>query len=115
MEQFPRFPMNGATVELIHTRHAPRTESRTMSKRRTGTFEAVTLTGRAVYRGRLRLADGTKSDRFDLPVDMTEKQARAYRTGLQAEEDTSHAVFKANAPRRSARRRSTCNRCPESS
>jgi len=70
-----------------------------MSRPRTGTFEIATIAGRTVYRGRLRLADGTKSDRFDLPVDMNEKQARAYLAGLQAEEDTSHAVFKAKQDR----------------
>jgi integrase len=70
-----------------------------MSRPRTGTFEIAQLDGRPVYRGRLRLADGTKSDRFDLPVDMNERQARAYLAGLQAEEDASHTVFKARQDR----------------
>ena len=48
-----------------------------MPRARTGTFEPATVAGRTVYRGRLRLADGTKSDRFDLPADMAEKAARA--------------------------------------
>jgi integrase len=71
-----------------------------MSRPRSGTFEPVTFgDGRAIFRGRLRLADGTKSDRFDLPVDMNERQARAYLGGLQAEEDATHTVFKAKMER----------------
>jgi integrase len=70
-----------------------------MSRPRVGTFEASTLNGRPVYRGRLRLADGTKSERFDLPAEMSEKQARKYLAGLQAEEDTSHPVFNAKQER----------------
>jgi integrase len=70
-----------------------------MPKPRTGTFTIDTVSGRTVFRGRLRLADGTKSERFDLPADMTERQARAYLAGLQAEEDSTHAVFEAKQDR----------------
>ncbi len=71
-----------------------------MPRPRQGTFEPVCFAdGRTVFRGRLRLADGTKSDRFDLPTDMNERQARAYLAGLQAEEDATHKVFKAKMER----------------
>ncbi len=70
-----------------------------MSRSRTGTFEPATVNGRTVFRGRLRLADGSRSDRFDLPADMNERQARAYLAGLQAEEDASHPVYKAKLDR----------------
>src|SRR5580704_16872523 len=71
-----------------------------MPRPRSGTFEPVTYAGgRVVFRGRLRLSDGTKSDRFDLPAGMNERQARAYLSGLQAEEDTAHVVFKAKQDR----------------
>jgi hypothetical protein len=70
-----------------------------MSRTRTGTFEMAELAGRAVFRGRLRLADGTKSDRFDLPADMNERAARAYLGKLQREEDATHEVFKAKTDR----------------
>jgi hypothetical protein len=53
-----------------------------MPRSRTGTFEPSTVAG-IPYRGRLRLFDGTKSERFDLPADMTEKQARAYLAGCR--------------------------------
>jgi integrase len=65
-----------------------------MPRPRKGTFEIAELAGRRVFRGR-RLADRTKSDRFDLPADMNERQARAYLARLQGEEDTSHAVLDA--------------------
>jgi hypothetical protein len=81
-----------------------------MPRPRTGTFEPAIVDGRPVYRGRLRLADGTKSDRFDLPADMNEKQARAYLIGLQAEEDASHAVFIAKQDRPASWPRSGRNR-----
>jgi hypothetical protein len=49
-----------------------------MPRPRQGTFEPVTLAGgRIVYRGRLRLADGSRTDRFDLSVDMNERQTLA--------------------------------------
>src|SRR5580704_12117813 len=89
-----------------------------MPRPRSGTFEPVTYAGgRVVFRGRLRLSDGTKSDRFDLPAEMTERQARAYLAGLQAEEDATHTVFKAKqegarelaAERKEPHERETCD------
>lgn len=72
-------------------------------KQRTGSFEPVTLAGGTVkYRGRLRLDDGTKSERFDLPPDMNEKQARKYLALLQAEEDRTHTVASAKRARLAA-------------
>jgi integrase len=68
-----------------------------MPRSRAGTFEAARPGQR--HRGRLRLADGTKSERFDLPAGMSEKPARAYLAGLQAEEDRTHTVFTAKMER----------------
>lgn len=45
--------------------------------------------------GRLRLADGTKSKRFDVPHGMDEKQARAHVAGFQAQEDVKHGLLDA--------------------
>src|SRR5258708_7512521 len=70
-----------------------------MPRPRTGTFEIADVAGRPVYRGRLRLSDGDRTDRFDLPSGMDERQARAYLAGLQAEEDTTHAWFNARQER----------------
>src|ERR1700690_985359 len=61
------FLVNRATVEL-------RPRNPAMPRPRSGTFEIATVNGHAVYRGRLRLADGTRSDRFDLPLEMNERQ-----------------------------------------
>jgi hypothetical protein len=90
-----------------------------MPRARTGTFELAKFAdGRTVYRGRLRLADGTKSDRFDLPANMTERQARAYLTGLQADEDANGLVYRAQQERRRATGREplegeTCSAYPK--
>lgn len=70
-----------------------------MPRPRTGTFEIADVTGRTVYRGRLRLADGSRNDRFDLPSNMSEKPARAYLRKLQAQEDLTHAIFNARQER----------------
>ncbi len=51
------------------------------------------------WRGRLRLADGTKSKRFDLPAGLTEDQARATLRALQAEEDRTGQVLAAKRDR----------------
>lgn len=69
-----------------------------MPRTRTGTFEP-SADG---FRGRLRLADGTKSHRFDLRGE-DEKQARAYLKGLQAIEDATHKVFNEKMARISAK------------
>jgi integrase len=77
-----------------------------MSKPRTGTFEIAKVAGKPVYRGRLRLADGTKSDRFDVDVrgeGLNEAQARAKLASLQVDEDTRHLLF--NRKRDRARER----------
>jgi hypothetical protein len=64
---------------------------------RSGTFEIDTdpATGKPRYRGRLRLSDGTKSKRFDLPSGMNEAQARAHLAKLQARKDEVHTVSNA--------------------
>lgn len=62
-----------------------------MGRRRTGTFfanEGTWPDGSARHRGRLRLGDGSKSERFDLPMGLNEKLARAYLASLQTQEDT---------------------------
>lgn len=70
------------------------------SGRRKGTFEVATFTdGTTVFRGRLRLADGTKSDRFDLPEGLDETKARAYLAALQAEEDRTGVLLAAKLER----------------
>ena len=68
-------------------------------RKRTGSFETAMVGGVRVFRGRLRLADGTKSDRFDLPQHMNERQARAWLAGKQAEEDATHQVMNARRAR----------------
>jgi integrase len=47
------------------------------------------------FRGRLRLADGTKSERFDVPQGMNEKQARKHVAGMQAIEDVQQGFLNA--------------------
>ena len=58
-------------------------------RERRGSFEhaGVWPDGRPRYRFRLRLADGTKSKRFDVPSGREERQARAYVSEMQTEED----------------------------
>jgi integrase len=73
-----------------------------MPRQRSGTLLAgKNADGSARFRFRLRLADGSKSERFDVPQGMGEKQARAFVAGLQAEEDAKGALL---AQRESARR-----------
>ena len=61
------------------------------------------LSGAPRFRGRLRLDDGTFSDRFELPEGLEESEARAYVASLQAREDettpSSVQNVKANAKR----------------
>ena len=61
-----------------------------MPRKRSGTFEhwpAPWPSGAPRFRYRLRLADGTKSERFDVPEGLDEKKARAFVTSMQAQED----------------------------
>lgn len=64
---------------------------------RTGSLEPAGehADGSPRFRFRLRLADGTKSERFDVPSGLSEAQARAYVTGMQAEED-AHGLLLAS-------------------
>jgi integrase len=68
-----------------------------MSRPRKGSLEPAgkSPSGAPLFRFRLRLADGTKSQRFDVPEGMTEKHARAYVAGMQADEDTQHGILNA--------------------
>ena len=56
---------------------------------RTGTLEPAGTwsDGSPRFRGRVRLGDGTKSERFDVPSGRNERQARAYVAEMQAQED----------------------------
>lgn len=67
-----------------------------MSRRR-GTFEVAGFwpDGTARFRFRLRLADGTKTERFDVTKGLNEKQARAQVQVWQAEEDLKHGLLEA--------------------
>src|SRR5438552_4202949 len=56
---------------------------------RTGTLApaGTWADGSPRFRGRVRLGDGTKSERFDVPHGRNERQARAYVAEMQAQED----------------------------
>ena len=56
---------------------------------RSGTLEPAGTwpSGKPRFRGRVRLADGTRSERFDAPERMSEADARKWLAGIQAEED----------------------------
>jgi integrase len=56
---------------------------------RTGTTEPAGFDadGKPRFRGRVRLGDGTKGERFDVPAGLDESQARAYVASFQAQED----------------------------
>lgn len=75
--------------------------------RRKGTLERAGEwpDGRPRFRFRLRLGDGSKSRRFDVPEGMTEAQARAHVAGLQAKEDARGGLLaaKRDAERERAR------------
>jgi integrase len=68
-----------------------------MSRPRKGSLEpaGTSPAGKPLFRFRLRLADGTKSQRFDVPEGMTEKQARTYVAGMQADEDVHRGILNA--------------------
>ena len=72
-----------------------------MNKPRTGRPRIGTLEpagmwsdGSPRFRGRVRLGDGTKSDRFDVPHGLDAEQARAYVTSTQAQEDANGLLLR---------------------
>ncbi len=67
---------------------------------RKGTFGSRREGARVIFTGRLRLADGTKSARFDLPLEMNEPKARAHLGKLQASEDVTQEVYRATLDRK---------------
>ncbi len=83
----------------------------TKKKTRTGTLEAFEgPDGARRYRGRLRLADGSKSGRLELPERLDEAGARAYLASLQAAEDATGQVLAAKRDR--AREIAAASRSP---
>jgi integrase len=78
-----------------------------VARKRTGVVEpAGTWPDRRTrFRGRVRLADGTKSERFDVPQGMNEKQAKAWVAGIQAAEDVEHGLLRAKEERARKRAR----------
>ncbi len=67
-----------------------------MGKPRRGTLEPAGTwpDGTLRFRARLRLGDGTKSDRIELEAHFAdERQARDYVAGMQAIEDTTHELL----------------------
>lgn len=66
-----------------------------MGRKRTGIVEPAGFfpDGQPRFKGRLRLGDGTKSPRFEIPVGMTMKQAKKWVDGFQAKEDAEGAVL----------------------
>jgi integrase len=68
------------------------------------------LSGAPRYRFRIRLADGTKTKHFDVREGMTEKQARTYVAGLQADEDANGVLLAAK--REKERERATAANVP---
>jgi integrase len=46
------------------------------------------------FRGRVRLGDGAKSERFDVPHGLGEKQARAYVASIQVQEDAQGLLLR---------------------
>ena len=68
-----------------------------MPPQRTGTTERVGTwpDGTPRFQGRLRLADGTKSDRIDVPQGMAETDARAFVAAMQATEDSEGPMLAA--------------------
>lgn len=77
---------------------------------RSGTLEqhGTHPDGSTRWRFRLRLADGSKSERFDLAAGLTEKQARAVVAGYQAEEDAKGELLAAK--REKARHKAAAER-----
>ncbi len=63
--------------------------SQKTGRKRTGTLEThgAHADGSPRYRYRVRLADGAKSERFDVPHGLNEGQSRAFVASIQAQED----------------------------
>lgn len=80
-----------------------------MTRERSGTFEPSGRwpDGAPRFRYRVRLGDGTRTRRYDVPQGLTERQARAYVGNMQAQEDKYGALLaaKEEAERREARAR----------
>lgn len=71
-------------------------QTNTRSRARTGTLEALKRPdGTIAYRGRLRLHDGSKSPRLDVPAGYTEARARAWLAAEQRAEDADGQMSKA--------------------
>ncbi len=68
-----------------------------MPRQRTGTLERAGTwpSGAPKWRFRLRLGDGTKSERFELPEGFDERQARAQVAKFQADEDVHRGILNA--------------------
>jgi integrase len=83
-----------------------------MGRTRKGTLEPSGSfpSGAPRFRFRLRLGDGTKSHRLDVPEGMGEREARTYVAGLQAEEDVKHGLL--DAKRKHQRARAAASREP---
>jgi integrase len=77
--------------------HASEEGTLKMGRTRKGTLEPSGLwpSGAPRFRFRLRLGDGTKSRRFDVPEGMGAPAARKYIAGLQAEEDAKGGLLQA--------------------
>jgi len=73
-------------------------ERQKVGRKRTGTVEpaGAHADGSPRFRFRLRLGDGTKSERYDVPHGLDRKQAGAFVAGLQAEED-AHGKLRARS------------------
>ena len=65
--------------------------------KRTGMVESAGTwpNGSPRFRCRLRLADGSKSARFDIPQGLNEAQAKTQASAWQAEEDVKHGLLEA--------------------
>ena len=64
-------------------------------RQRAGTLlrEGEHRDGSPRYRFRLRLADGSKSERYDVPAGMAEKEARKFVVTIQKREDKDHLIY----------------------
>lgn len=80
--------------------------TRTGGPARAGTLESAAewASGKPRFRGRVRLADGTKSHRFDVPEGFDQAGARKWLAGIQADEDRQGLILgaKRDAERASA-------------
>jgi hypothetical protein len=75
-----------------------RVENQKVGRKRSGTLEPAGMhaDGTPRFRFRVRLADGTKSRRFDVEHGLSEVQARAFVDLMQAREDADHDIYNAN-------------------